>query len=230
MQLAGIIFDMDGTLLDTERLALRAWKATERQTGVTFPDGFVISIIGANSRTAHAKGAEALGSVPAAEAFFDAYRESYHRHMEEEGLPIKRGAREILEWSQANHLRLALATSTRRAVAAKKLDRTGFDHFFDVVVCGDEVENGKPAPDIFAKACALLSLKTEHVVAIEDSPNGVRSATAAGIRTLLIPDLAPISPAVAELAWKVSENLAEAQILLQNWVQPPLRQGAYLSG
>lgn len=221
MQLRGLIFDMDGTLFDTERLALRAWEATEAQTGTRFPDDFVYRIVGANSQSAHRMAAEALGSVERAESFFDAFRELYHGMLESEGPPLKPGAREILTWARDAGLRLALATSTRREVADKKLAAAAFAEFFEVTVCGDEIENGKPAPDIFAEATDQLRLPATTLLALEDSPNGLRSAVAAGLRTILIPDLAPIEPEVRALAWKCADNLDDARVLLEPLLTTP---------
>lgn len=215
MAFAGIIFDMDGTLLDTEQLALRAWNETERRTGTAFPPDFVYSIVGANSATSHRLAGEALGSEERAEAFFAAFREVYQKLLAKGGPPIKPGAGELLRWSREAGLRLALATSTRREVTRSKLKETGLEHFFEAVVCGDEVTRGKPDPEIFARAAAALELPCDKLVAVEDSPNGLRSATAAGLRTILVPDLAPVSDEVRTLAWRVVADLTAVRTVLE---------------
>ncbi len=211
MAIRGIVFDMDGTLLDTERLAHEVWAATEAETGTRYPAGFVYQLTGVAGHQTHRLAAEALGDAARSEAFFARYRENYQARLADGAIRLKPGAEAILHWAKAAGLRLGLATSTRRAVTDHKLAVTGLARFFSVTVCGDEVAASKPAPDIFLVAIERLGLPAGDLVALEDSPNGRSSATAAGLRTLLVPDLAPLTDDQRALAVAVCTDLIAAR-------------------
>ena len=211
MQLAGIIFDMDGTLLDTERLSSRAWEMTQEQLGIRLPDGFVTSIIGVATHRSQAMMAEVFRSEEKMLSFWSAFAKNYDTLVASGALRLKPGAREILQWAKAKGLRLALATSTRRVVADRKLEMTGLGEFFEHTVCGDEVAGSKPDPEIFLKAVEKLGMEKSELIIIEDSPNGLRAGAASGVRTLLVPDLAPIDPDVRSLAFAEFASLDEVR-------------------
>lgn len=217
MKLAGIVFDMDGTLLDSERVSAEAWARTREALGEGLPEDFAVSVIGFATHRCRARMVEVLGSEAAMEAHWAHFTGEYDRMVNEGAVELKPGAFEILEWSRDRGLRLALATSTRREVADRKLAQKGLSKFFEHVVCGDEVKESKPHPAIFQTAVERLGLDASELVAIEDSPNGLRSAVAAGLRTILVPDLAPLSE-VRALATVEVESLDAAR----RWIEEQL--------
>ena len=109
-----------------------------------------------------------------------------------------------------------MATSTARPLAEQKLRATGLFERFSIIVCGNEVPNGKPAPDIFLAAAAKLNITPAHCLVLEDSPAGIRAAHAAGMRAVHIPDLIPTSEEIAAIAYHVAADLYGVPFLLRH--------------
>jgi HAD superfamily hydrolase (TIGR01509 family) len=126
-------------------------------------------------------------------------------------VPHQDGLLPLLEALAARSIPCAVATSTQNPRATRKLEHGGILRFFRHVVTGDQVVRGKPAPDIYLRALGMLGVGAAEAVALEDSPNGLRAAHAAGLRTFLVPDLAPIPEEVAPLAFHRCNSLHEAR-------------------
>ena len=131
----------------------------------------------------------------------------FHKRYGDGRLPVKAGVREILSWIKEHGIKIALASSTRRAIVEAELKAAGLYDYFDKVICGDMVEKSKPAPDIFLKACNELGVRPCDAYAIEDSYNGVRSAQSAGLKCIMVPDLVPATDEMRELAERVLPDL-----------------------
>lgn len=184
-----VLFDMDGTLVDSERVGQKAWAATADEMGIEIPTDLVRSFIGRNSQSCRAMLAEHLnGDVDLANRVFDLHVELFLKFIETD-LELKTGAIEALEALRAAGYPLALATSTSRVRALPRLERFDMLKYFDAVTCGDEIANGKPAPDIFIESAKRLGFDATACAVIEDSHNGVRSGHAAGAQVFMIPDL-----------------------------------------
>lgn len=188
----GAIFDMDGTMFDTERLRFQTLKqASQELIGQSFSNEYLMACLGLSAKTAHALAQETYGvDIP--------YTEIRKRADELElesvrsyGVPIKKGLVQVLERLRKSGLRMAVATSSRRAIAEEYLINANVYKFFDVVVCGDEVEKGKPHPEIFLAAAEKLNLNAEQCLMFEDSENGVTSAYEAKGITVLFKDIKP---------------------------------------
>ncbi|MCJ8160766.1 bifunctional mannitol-1-phosphate dehydrogenase/phosphatase [Acinetobacter zhairhuonensis] len=188
----GAIFDMDGTMFDTERLRFQTLKqASQELIGQSFSNDYLMACLGLSAKTAHALAKETYGvDIPYAEIRKRA-DELELESVRSYGVPIKKGLVQVLERLRKSGLRMAVATSSRRAIAEEYLINANVYKFFDVVVCGDEVEKGKPHPEIFLTAAEKLNLNPEHCLMFEDSENGVTSAFEAKGITVLFKDIKP---------------------------------------
>ena len=184
----GVIFDMDGTLLDTEKLYLRFWLEAANRMGYPMKEEHALAI----RATAASVAEPMLKRLVCPEFDYHGVRALRRRIMEEyvdiHGIDPKPGMIETLRAIRERGLRIGLATATPEPRARKYLRMVGAEQYFDAVTCADMVEHGKPAPDIYLLACARTGVRPSDALAVEDAPSGIRSAHAAGMRAVLIPD------------------------------------------
>lgn len=204
---SGIIFDMDGILIDSERQSNEGWLWAAGQLGVDMPMWLIDSFKGAPAELCC--------------KFFDDYykgvidyweaKELRTQHVykirETEGIPVKKGVKDIFEYIRNNGLKCAVATSTRRESAEKTLHEIGVWDYLDAVVYGDEVEHGKPEPDIFLRAAKAIGVNPSEAVVVEDSINGIKAGYAAGMRVVHIPDTIAIDDDIRKLTYMVCDDL-----------------------
>lgn len=204
---SGIIFDMDGVLIDSERQSNEGWLWAAGQLGVDMPMWLIDSFKGAPAELCC--------------KFFDDYykgvidyweaKELRTQHVykirETEGIPVKRGVKDIFEYIRNNGLKCAVATSTRRESAEKTLHEIGVWDYLDAVVYGDEVEHGKPEPDIFLRAAKAIGVNPSEAVVVEDSINGIKAGYAADMRVVHIPDTIAIDDDIRKLTYMVCADL-----------------------
>jgi HAD superfamily hydrolase (TIGR01509 family) len=213
--LRAVIFDMDGLMLDTERIALKALSEAAISLGYPWREEIGLAMVGLNIRDSDAVVARHLGASFAIEPLRAAFGERYLMALEAEPIPIKPGLLEFLDWLEGRGVPKAVATSTRSERARLKLDRAGIGDRFQLVVCGDQVSRGKPEPDIFLAAADGLRIAAEACLALEDSGPGVRAATAAGMKVIMIPDVLAPSADVIALGHPICPSLIEALQLVQ---------------
>lgn len=210
-----VIFDMDGVLLDTEPISQRAWLRAHEALGGAPPDALFLRLIGRTRADVLCILVEALGpAYPVAE--LRARKENYFEEIiAAEGIPLKPGAVALLDYLEREGCPKAVASSTPKAGVLQRLSMTGLRERFPVIVGGDEVRRGKPAPDIFLAAAERLGIAPEGCWVLEDSEYGIAAAHAAGMTPIMIPDLKPPSEETAALAYRVLPSLAEAPALLR---------------
>lgn len=209
-RIKGAIFDMDGTLIDTEKLYVRFWKQSAADFGYTMTDEIVFGIRSLARKFAEKKLKGILGEDFPYVDVREHRTELLDAYIEEHGIELKNGARELLEYLRKKEIRIAVATATARAKTEKYLEKIGIAEYFDAIACGDMVENGKPEPDIYLLAAKELGLSPKDCAAFEDSPNGVRSACSAGCRTIMIPDLSQPDKELLPILSGVYSSLSEA--------------------
>jgi HAD superfamily hydrolase (TIGR01509 family) len=206
---AAVIFDLDGLLLDTERIAYETFVVTCREVGVRIDHGIYRQCIGANETHARALLTAAFGGAMEYEELRAAWITRYDDTIELQAVPVKPGAPELLALLRARRLPLGIATSSRRERAIAKLQRAGIIDYFAGIVAGDEVAESKPAPAIYQVAAERLGVPAGDCLAIEDSENGVRAALAAGMRVIQVPDLVAPSADLRALGHVIVTSLHE---------------------
>lgn len=185
----GIIFDMDGLLIDTEKYYFRYWIKSAEEFGFSMKPRHALAIRSLSSKYAERYLKKSLGENFDYHAVRERRRELIHDAIEKDGIKIKSGALELLEFCKDNCVLTAVATATATENAKHHLEKAGLSNMFSEIVGGDSIENGKPAPDIYIKAVGALKLSAASCLALEDSPNGIISAFSAGCKPIMIPDL-----------------------------------------
>ena len=183
------IFDMDGVLTDTERWLNRYWRQAAGEAGYQMSREQALTLRSMAGEYAGPYLKELFGAAFPYEQVRARRRELMSRHIEENGVERKTGAKDLLDYLRANDIRTAVATATDPVRTKDYLTRAGIYEKFDHIICAAMVAHGKPAPDIYRYACAQIKERPEDCIAVEDSPNGVCAAAGAGLRTIMVPDL-----------------------------------------
>lgn len=209
-----VIFDLDGLLIDSERLVKSAFEETVASLGLSVPPGLLQSLIGRNAVDSRRLMLERLGADFPHEECRVGMMARYEKVLEDDGMPVKAGARELLAFLHELGVPIALATSTAAERARYKLGLAGLDEWFPVLVGGDQILNGKPAPDIFLEAAERLNVTAADCVVFEDSYAGVRAAAAANMAPVMVPDQLPPNDEMRRLTVAIVDDLHDAKAFL----------------
>jgi HAD superfamily hydrolase (TIGR01509 family) len=202
-----LIFDMDGLLLDSERLSFDIGRETCIAMDIPWSEEAALGMIGLNAASCAAWLRQCFGDDYPVEAQRAEFGRRYEAHVTEHGVPLKPGVLELLDRLDELAIPRAVATSTASDRARLKLEKMQLAHRFKHIVGGDQVARGKPAPDIFLAAAKALAIAPQHCLALEDSNAGGRAALAAGMSLRVVPDMLTPAPELAAGGAKICASL-----------------------
>jgi HAD superfamily hydrolase (TIGR01509 family) len=217
VSIRAVILDMDGLMLDTEHVYKRAWQQAASQLGFVLDDGFYFTLIGRTNAAAEIGMLERFGLDFPLPLFRERWSGLWRGEVEACGIPLKPGLMELLQYLAARNIPAGIATSSDREYAAVSLRAAGLDaRRFAHIVTGEQVEKGKPAPDIYLEAARRLGVDPARSLVLEDSDAGIVSASEAGMIAVIVPDLKPPSPEARARAFRVLHSLHEAISLIDD--------------
>lgn len=205
-----VVLDMDGLMLDTEAVYKRATQQASAELGFPMSEEFYITLVGLTNRATEAAVLRHFGPPFPMENFRQRWNALWREEIETRGVAHKPGLDELLALLEARRVPKAVATSSDRYYTAASLKAARLDAHFEHVVTVDDVSHGKPAPDLYLEATRRLGVAPGECVAVEDSDVGVLAAHAAGLTTIMVPDLRPPSAAARAAAIEVVATLHEA--------------------
>ena len=201
-----VIFDMDGTLLDTQRICIPAWEYAGKEQGVKGMGDHIANVCGMNKYGSDKYLADNFPNID-----LEKFRtDSRNYIIENLVVSFKSGAKELLDFLKKNGIKIGLASGTSRGSVMHHLNEVGVADFFDAIVCGTEVKKGKPEPDIFLQTASLLGVKPQDCFVFEDSANGIKAGHSAGMKCIGIADIVPFSDEVKMLMYKELSSMEEA--------------------
>ena len=203
-----VIFDMDGLILDSEQLFMEQERIVGRQYGYDMTTENYISTIGTAGDTLRKILTDLYGEDYPMETISRESRDRVDRIIEEQGPPVKPGIGAFMEALHRHGIPFCICTSTDTATATHYMDMAGFLPYLQFLIGGEQVKRSKPDPDIFLQACSKAGVLPERSLVIEDSPNGIRAALAAGMQVIAIPDLVPVPE---ELKDRVTAEVVSAE-------------------
>lgn len=209
MQMKGAIFDMDGLLFDTEKVYQETWHEIAREHNVKLGDGFLEAISG----TSGEQMCRILERYYQVSDGTDIMQECMVRVQQKLSVhvPIKEGVREILNFFREKGIRMAIASSSSVQQIESNLKISGINEYFTEIVSGNEVDRGKPAPDIFLLAARRIDCRPEECFVFEDSKNGICAGHKAGCVTIMVPDLIKPTPEIVPYCFRIYSGMREAR-------------------
>ncbi len=212
----GAIFDMDGLMFDSERLVYEIWQEMMDENGFNYNLEVFKKTIGLRTDKAEQYYCNLYGSSFDYKPFKKKSRKTFIARVTNDGVPIKKGLFEILDYLKANSIKMAVATSTSAQTALNIIKMAGVYDYFDAFVCGDDVKNSKPHPEVFLTAAQRLGIPPKDCVAFEDSINGIKSAYAVNMMTVMVPDFLEPTDEIRPMLSFLCKDLTQAVQFLQS--------------
>lgn len=206
---------MDGILFDTEIMSSKAWFQIAKERGLGDITQLTNDCIGRNRTDISLQFKKKFGEDFDAEEFLTTGRKIMQDWIDKDGLPLMTGTKEILEYLKKNDYTVGVASSSSRKTIMSHMEKSGLGDYFQAIIGGDMVTLSKPKPDIYLKACEAIGMEPEQVIAVEDSPNGIRAAYAAGMKPVMIPDLIKPDEEILSLLYRKYDSLLELRDALE---------------
>lgn len=213
----GLIFDMDGLILDTETISNKLLIDIFSKYDINLNEEIISKTIGLEKKKAIKVFEEYLGDNIPIKDIINLHKKVVNDYLEKNGVPVKLGLIELLNYLDEEKIKKVVATSSYRKVAENVLIRANVYNRFDDIICGDEIKESKPLPDIFLKALEKLNLSADEVIVLEDSRMGILAAHRAKIKSIMIPDILPADEETKKLYFKECKSLLDVIHLLKTF-------------
>ena len=213
----GLIFDMDGLILDTETISNKLLIDIFSKYDINLNEEIISKTIGLEKKKAIKVFEEYLGDNIPIKDIINLHKKVVNDYLEKNGVPVKLGLIELLNYLDEEKIKKVVATSSYRKVAENVLIRANVYNRFDEIICGDEIKESKPLPDIFLKALEKLNLPADEVIVLEDSRMGILAAHRAKIKSIMIPDILPADEETKKLYFKECKSLLDVIHLLKTF-------------
>jgi HAD superfamily hydrolase (TIGR01509 family) len=210
-----VVFDMDGLLVDSEAMFRDCMMHVAKAYGREVPISVFLSMVGLPGPISRILAVEHFGTDFPIDEFNEAVWAQAQRHHREVGVALKAGVTELLDYLDAHGIPKAVATSSSHQAVELQLGRNGIQQRFQAIVAAGDYARGKPNPDPFLTAAERLGVDPAYCLALEDSHNGVRAAHAAGMMTIMVPDLLEATEEMRGLALRIAESLHDVRLLMK---------------
>ena len=212
-----VVFDMDGVLVDTEKIYRQCWKQNGMSIGISEDEMEIVCdrVAGGNKISNARVFKDIMGENFEYLPFRQKTMDLFDEHVAKYGIDIKPYVEDTLKFFKDKGIKIAVATSTSRDRAKQRLESVHIAEYFDEMVCGDEIVKGKPDPDIYYRACEKLGIEPKMAVAVEDSMNGLVSASTAGLHTVMVVDLIKPNETTEEYADETLYDIRDMWRLFQ---------------
>ena len=211
-----IIFDMDGLMIDSERVTFECYQERLKDMNLTMDEEFYKTLLGKPINGIYQRFYDVYGNdFPIQNVIQDVHQLMAER-FETEGVPVKKGLVELLHYLKDNNYKTIVATSSNRDRVDKILAQAKITEFFDDSICGDEVTKGKPNPEVFLKSCQKLGVNVDEAIVLEDSEAGIQASYDANIKVICIPDMKYPEKQYEEKTFKILKDLTEVTAYLKS--------------
>ena len=204
-----VIFDMDGVIFDTEKVYLDIWIEVFEKYGYKMTKELYVNVMGTGRKNVIKTFLENFGDDLPIEKMYEEKDNQLFYIIENQGIPLKEGVKELFSMLKEKNYKIALATSAKKERVEKQIKDKWLKESFDAIVCGDDVEKGKPSPDIFLKAAKKIDVEPENCFVVEDSPAGIKAAFSGGMKGIHVEDLKAADEDILKYCEKNFKNLQE---------------------
>lgn len=211
-----IIFDMDGLMIDSERVTFECYQEILKGMNLTMDKEFYKTLLGKPLKGIYQRFYDAYGNDFPIEDVIKDVHALMAKRFETEGVPIKTGLKSLLEYLKENNYKTIVATSSNRDRVDTILSQAQITDYFDDSICGDEVTKGKPNPEVFLKSCQKLGVNVDEAIVLEDSEAGIQASYDAGIKVICIPDMKYPEKQYEEKTFKILKDLNGVTEYLKN--------------
>ena len=211
-----IIFDMDGLMIDSERVTFECYQEILKGMNLTMDEEFYKTLLGKPLKGIYQRFYDVYGNDFPIEDVIKDVHALMAKRFETEGVPIKTGLKSLLEYLKENNYKTIVATSSNRDRVDTILSQAQITDYFDDSICGDEVTKGKPNPEVFLKSCQKLGVNVDEAIVLEDSEAGIQASYDAGIKVICIPDMKYPEKQYEEKTFKILKDINDVTEYLKS--------------